>query len=87
MFLGSQGRSFPLTSGGGNWGATGRTRMGVAPQVPLTDSIARNAKPATKTVRTFDRDSLYLEVSPRGGKWWRSRDLLHVTAALVYCYM
>jgi len=55
--------------------------------MPLTDSIARNAKPATKTVRMFDRDSLYLEVSPRGGKWWRSRDLLHVTAALVYCYM
>ncbi|HEY6856454.1 MAG TPA: integrase arm-type DNA-binding domain-containing protein, partial [Mycobacterium sp.] len=32
---------------------------------------ARNAKPAAKTVRMFDRDGLYLEVSPRGGKWWR----------------
>ncbi len=39
--------------------------------MPLTDSIARNAKPAAKTVRMFDRDGLYLEVSPRGGKWWR----------------
>jgi len=39
--------------------------------MPLTDTIARNAKPAAKTVRMFDRDGLYLEVSPRGGKWWR----------------
>ena len=39
--------------------------------MPLTDSMARNAKPAAKTVRMFDRDGLYLEVSPRGGKWWR----------------
>jgi integrase len=30
--------------------------MGVAPKMPLTDSIARNAKPAAKTVRMFDRD-------------------------------
>jgi hypothetical protein len=39
--------------------------------MPLTDTIARNAKPAAKPVRMFDRDGLYLEVSPRGGKWWR----------------
>jgi hypothetical protein len=39
--------------------------------MPLSDSMARNAKPAAKTVRMFDRDGLYLEVSPRGGKWWR----------------
>ncbi len=39
--------------------------------MPLTDTIARNAKPAAKAVRMFDRDGLYLEVSPRGGKWWR----------------
>ncbi len=39
--------------------------------MPLTDTIARSAKPAAKTVRIFDRDGLYLEVSPRGGKWWR----------------
>jgi hypothetical protein len=39
--------------------------------MPLTDSMARNAKPAAKTVRMFDRDGLYLEVLPRGGKWWR----------------
>jgi hypothetical protein len=28
-------------------------------------------KPAARTVRMFDRDGLYLEVSPRSGKWWR----------------
>jgi hypothetical protein len=39
--------------------------------MPLTDAAARNAKPAAKTVRMFDRDGLYLEVSPGGGKWWR----------------
>jgi integrase len=39
--------------------------------MPLTDSIARNAKPAAKTIRIFDHDGLYLEISPRGGKWWR----------------
>jgi hypothetical protein len=39
--------------------------------MPLTDSIARNAKPAAKTIRIFDHDGLYLEVSPRVGKWWR----------------
>jgi integrase len=39
--------------------------------MPLTNAAARNAKPAAKTVRMFDRDGLYLEVSPRGGKWWR----------------
>jgi Arm DNA-binding domain len=39
--------------------------------MPLTDSIARNAKPTAKGVRIFDRDGLYLEISPRGGKWWR----------------
>ena len=32
--------------------------------MPLTDAAARNAKPAAKTVRMFDRDGLYLEVSP-----------------------
>jgi integrase len=39
--------------------------------MPLTDTAARSAKPAAKTIRMFDRDGLYLEVSPRGGKWWR----------------
>jgi integrase len=38
---------------------------------PLTDLAIRNAKPAGKRKRFYDRDGLYLEVSPSGGKWWR----------------
>ena len=37
----------------------------------ITDAAAQDAKPAAKPVRMFDRDGLYLEVSPRGGEWWR----------------
>ena len=39
--------------------------------MPLTDTIIRNAKPSNKTRRMFDGGGLYLEVSPKGGKWWR----------------
>jgi integrase len=39
--------------------------------MPLSDTAVRNAKPSEKPVRLFDRDGLYLEVSPSGGKWWR----------------
>lgn len=37
----------------------------------LTATAVRNAKPAAKTQRLFDGGGLYLEVSPKGGKWWR----------------
>lgn len=37
----------------------------------LTDTAIRNAKPGPKPKRIFDGDSLYLEVAPSGGKWWR----------------
>lgn len=37
----------------------------------LTDIAIRNAKPAEKPLRLYDRDGLYLEISPAGGKWWR----------------
>ncbi|MGB5641976.1 MAG: integrase arm-type DNA-binding domain-containing protein, partial [Gammaproteobacteria bacterium] len=37
----------------------------------LTDTAVRNAKPADKTKRLFDERGLYLEISPKGGKWWR----------------
>lgn len=37
----------------------------------LTDTAIRKAKPAAKTKRLYDTKGLYLEVSPRGGKWWR----------------
>jgi hypothetical protein len=39
--------------------------------VALTDREIQNAKAGTKRVRLFDERSLYLEVSPGGGKWWR----------------
>ncbi len=39
--------------------------------MPLTDTAVRNAKPASKPFRLYDRDGLYLEVTPSGGKWWR----------------
>ncbi|MFI4895650.1 MAG: tyrosine-type recombinase/integrase, partial [Steroidobacterales bacterium] len=39
--------------------------------MPLSDTAIRNAKPGTKPMRLFDRDGLYLEVTPGGGKWWR----------------
>lgn len=37
----------------------------------LTDTSVRNAKPSAKTIKLTDERGLYLELSPRGGKWWR----------------
>jgi len=39
--------------------------------MPLTDTQIRKAKPSQKTQRLFDGGGLYLEISPKGGKWWR----------------
>jgi hypothetical protein len=39
----------------------------------LTQTQIVNAQPREKTYRLFDGAGLYLEVSPRGGKWWRTR--------------
>src|SRR5574337_755338 len=41
------------------------------PQMPLTDTAIRSAKPAEKPVRMFDGNGMYLEISPSGGKLWR----------------
>ena len=41
--------------------------------MPLTDVVVRNTKPGPKTIRLRDERGLYLEVSPKGGKWWRLR--------------
>jgi hypothetical protein len=43
----------------------------VAPNMPLTDTACRNAKPRAKTYKLFDGGGLYLEVTPKGSKWWR----------------
>jgi integrase len=39
--------------------------------ITLSETQVRNAKPSDKPVRLYDDRGLYLEVSPRGGKWWR----------------
>ncbi len=39
--------------------------------MPLTDTTVRNAKPADKSRKLFDKGGLYVEVAPSGGKWWR----------------
>jgi hypothetical protein len=45
---------------------------------PLTDAAIRRAKPGAKPARMLDSAGLYLEVSPKGGKYWRQRRLAHV---------
>ena len=37
----------------------------------LSDIKIRSAKPSEKPLKLFDGGGLYLEVSPRGGRWWR----------------
>ncbi|MGH7239044.1 MAG: tyrosine-type recombinase/integrase [Candidatus Saccharimonadales bacterium] len=37
----------------------------------LTDVTIRNAKPKAAMYRLYDARGLYLEVTPKGGKWWR----------------
>ena len=40
--------------------------------MPLTALKINKAQPdATKPLRLFDGRGLYLEISPRGGTWWR----------------
>ena len=39
--------------------------------MPLTDVAIRRAQPSKKSRKMFDGRGLYLEVAPRGGKWWR----------------
>jgi hypothetical protein len=37
----------------------------------LTVQTVKTAKPAAKSRKLFDGGGLYLEVSPKGRKWWR----------------
>ena len=39
--------------------------------MPLTDIAIRRAQAGNKSRKMFDGRGLYLEVAPRGGKWWR----------------
>jgi integrase len=37
----------------------------------LSDVAIKTAKPADKAYRLYDRDGLYIEIAPSGGKYWR----------------
>src|SRR5277367_3264920 len=39
--------------------------------MPLSDMVARSAKPREKPYKLSDANGLYLEVGPRGSKLWR----------------
>ena len=39
--------------------------------MPLTDTKAKQAKPKEKTYRLSDEKGMYLEITPKGGKYWR----------------
>lgn len=39
--------------------------------MPLTDKQIKALQPEEKAKKYFDGAGLYLEVSPKGGKWWR----------------
>ena len=39
--------------------------------MPLTDIAIKSAKPAMKAYKLSDGGGLYIEISPKGGKWWR----------------
>jgi integrase len=41
------------------------------PQMPLTDTAIRKAKPEAKQRKLYDERGLFLLISPKGGKWWR----------------
>ena len=43
------------------------------PQMPLSDTTIRNAKPKTKPYKLFDEGGLFVIVTPNGGKWWRHK--------------
>ena len=45
--------------------------------MPLSTAKIKAAKPTGKTQRLFDERGLYLEVSPKGGKWWRLKYSFH----------
>ena len=39
--------------------------------MPLTNTEIQNIKPGGKPKKIYDSEGLYLEVSPKGGRWWR----------------
>tara|TARA_R110002110_G_scaffold415836_1_gene657242 strand:- start:10 stop:243 length:234 start_codon:yes stop_codon:yes gene_type:complete len=55
---------------GARLGATLQEDFAVAPMA-LTIVQIRNQKPEAKLRRLYDERGLYLEVTPKGNKWWR----------------
>src|SRR5688500_16776536 len=45
--------------------------------MPLTDLTCKKANPKDKPYKLSDSGGLYLEVSPKGNKWWRLKYRLH----------
>ena len=43
----------------------------IYPQMPLTDTSIRNAKPGTTQRKLTDEKGLYLLIHPNGSKYWR----------------
>ena len=41
------------------------------PQMALTDTAIRNAKPGDKVQKLYDESGLFLLLNPNGAKWWR----------------
>lgn len=39
--------------------------------MPLTATAVKNAKPAKRQKKLYDRKGLYIIIAPNGGKWWR----------------
>jgi hypothetical protein len=39
----------------------------------LTDIVCKNTKPADKTKKIADEKGLYLEITPKGRKYWRMK--------------
>ncbi len=39
--------------------------------MPLTEVFIRAQKPAEKAIKHFDGGGLFLEVTPKGGRYWR----------------
>lgn len=49
----------------------------------LSDTAIRTAKSGPKPRRLYDEKGLYIEVSPKGGKWWRFKYRFHGKAKLL----
>lgn len=45
----------------------------IPPQIALTDTAIRNAKPSEKAVKLSDEKGLFLLVHPNGSKYWRMK--------------